>query len=132
MKKSKSRILADRKRYDRYRRRAELWARGATLTLRHLGNDEYDGDWTFSAVTPRGKHEDIAAFATHAPLRWHITAVVVYRTPAGDEYRHDVEAECGQAQTVDQLRGLRDELMRQARKGNSNHAWDEYFLMRVL
>lgn len=132
MKKSKSRILADKRRYSRYRRRAELWARGATLTLRHLGGDEYDGDWTFSAVTPHGKREDIAAFATHAPLRWHITAVAVYRNNRGEEYRHDVEAECGQAQTVDQLRGLRDELMRQCRQGNPKHDWDEFFTMRVL
>lgn len=41
--KRRRKLGANRKAYDAYRERAELWSRGAVLTLRHLG-DELDGD----------------------------------------------------------------------------------------
>lgn len=130
--KTRGRVLSDSARYKRYQDQATDWARTARLTLRHLGDDEYDGDWSFNAAVPAGKKESIATFATHAPQRWHITAVAAYRNDKGEERTYQAEAECGQAQKIDELRGLRDELMQQCRLGNANHAWDEYFLMRVL
>lgn len=130
--KRRRKLGANRKAYDAYRERAELWARGAVLTLRHLG-DELDGDWEFGAHVPRVKHEDIAAFATHAPLRWHVTAVLVLKYHDGSHDIRENEAECGQLAKVHELTDLRDRLMSELKaRANTRFAWDEYFVLRVM
>lgn len=115
-----------------YRNRATLWARGTTATGRHIG-DTFEGDFSFAAHVPKEKHQDVAQYASYAPLRWHITARCVCNGSNGSRYESAVEAECGQAQTLHSLQELRDELMRQARQGvNANHVVDELFEMQVL
>lgn len=82
---------------------------------------------------PKAKHEDIAAFATHAPLRWHVTAVLVLKYDDGSQDIRENEAECGQLAKVHELTGLRDRLMGELKaKANTRFAWDEYFVLRVM
>lgn len=115
-----------------YRNRATLWAKGASVTGRHV-DGTFEGDFSFAAHIPRRKHQDVATFATYAPLRWHITARCVCDGTNGQRYESVVEGECGQVQTLHNLQDLRDELMRQARQSvNTKHIVDETFDMEVL
>ena len=130
--KRKRKFAANPKAMAAYADRARLWAKGAVLTGRHIGG-ELEGDWTFAPTVPHDKRQAVAEYATHTPLRWHITTRCVCRTPFGDVYGAEAEADCGQAQHVSELHGLREELMEQCRaQVNARHIWDEVFVMRVL
>lgn len=130
--KRKRKFAASPKAMADYAARARLWARGATLTGRQIG-DALEGEWTFAPTVPHYKHRDVADYATHTPLRWHIVARCICRKPDGDDYVMESEAECGQAQKINELRGVRDELMTEChKKVNTKHIWDEVYIMRVL
>jgi hypothetical protein len=130
--KRKRKFAANPKAMAAYADRARLWAKGAVLTGRHIG-DELEGDWTFAPTVPHEKRGDVAMYATHTPLRWHIVAKCICRTPTNDRYTVEAEAECGQAQHISELHDLRKDLMRQCHDQiNVLHIWDEIYVMRVL
>ena len=130
--KRRRKLTANGKALAAYADRARLWAKGATLTGRHIGG-ELEGDWTFAPTVPHDKRQAVAEYATHTPLRWHIVAKCICRTPLGEQYGAEVEAECGQAQHVGEMYALREELMQGCyEKVNVLHIWDEVFEMRVL
>ena len=130
--KRRRKLTANGKALAAYADRARLWAKGATLTGRHIGG-ELEGDWAFAPTVPHDKRQAVAEYATHTPLRWHIVAKCICRTPLGEQYTFEAEAECGQTQHVSELHGLREELMEQCRaQVNARHVWDEVYFMRVL
>ena len=130
--KRRRKLTANGKALAAYADRARLWAKGATLTGRHIGG-ELEGDWTFAPTVPHDKRQAVAEYATHTPLRWHIVARCICRKPDGDYYIAEAKAECGQAQHVGELHGLREELIWQCRaQVNTRHVWDEVYFMRVL
>ena len=114
-----------------YSDRARMWSKGCVVTGRHIGG-EFETEWAFPAVLPKPKHAAVMDYATHAPMRWKITACVVLRYEKGDERRF-IEAECSQVQKIAELHDLREQLMRDLKATvNSRYVWDEYFKMECL
>lgn len=130
---SKGRIRKmNQSQYHAYQARARLWAKGCTATGRHIG-DEFEGEWTFPAHVPNDKRESVAEYATHAPLRWHVTARCVCKADDGSQYIAEREAECGQVATPFELHDLRNELMQRCHDDvNVRHIWDEVYVMECL
>ena len=129
--KRRKRIVSQRQ-YQHYQTNARRWCVGIRATGRHIGG-EFEGEWTFPAHVPVSKQQDIATYATHAPLRWRVTAVCVCRADDGTQYVAEREAECGQASTPFELHDLREELMLQSHDDvNVRHIWDEFYRMECL
>lgn len=120
-----------RKQRNAYEARAKLWAKGAVATGRHI-DGKFEGEWTLPAHVPVDKRESVAQFATHAPMRWRVTARLVLRYDDGTETRES-EALCGQRQKVAELYELREQLMRELKAtANTRFVWDEYYVMACL
>ncbi len=120
-----------RKQRDAYEARARLWAKGTVATGRHIG-EEFEGEWAFPVHVPDDKRASVADYATHAPMRWRVTARLVLRYDDGTETREN-EAECSQRQNVGELYELREQLMRELKAtANTRFVWDEYFILECM
>ena len=129
--KRRKRIVSQRQ-YQHYQSNARRWCVGIRATGRHIGV-EFEGEWSFPAHVPAYKYQDIATYATHAPLRWRVTAVCVCRADDGTQYVAEREAECGQVATPSELQELREALMSDCRaEVNARHIWDEFYRMECL
>lgn len=105
---------------------------GATRHGRHIGG-EFEGEWTFPAHVPVSKQQDIATYATHAPLRWRVIARLVLRYDDGSIETREANAEVGQAQIISELQEAREALMRDLeRTANGRYVWDKLYTMECL
>lgn len=122
----------DQSQYHAYQARARMWSKGHKLVGRHIGG-ELEAEWHFTGFIKVSRKKAIADYATHAPMRWHITAFCVCHDDDGNRYTAEREAECGQVATPDELTDMRNQLMTWARNDvNPRHVWDEYFEMVCL
>lgn len=124
--------IAKQTKYQHYQNNARRWCVGMRATGRHIG-EEFEGEWTFPAHVPPRKHQDVAMYATHAPMRWRIIARLVLRYDDGSMETREADAEIGQAQIISELQEARNELMRDLEKtANLRYVWDRYYLMECL
>ncbi|MAX53492.1 MAG: hypothetical protein CMH22_16065 [Methylophaga sp.] len=124
--------LVSQKQYQHYQTNARRWCVGIKATGRHIGG-EFEGEWSFPAHIPQRKQQDIATYATHAPLRWRIIARLVLRYDDGSMETREADAEVGQAQIISELQEAREALMRDLeRTANGRYVWDKLYLMECL
>ena len=124
--------IVSQKQYQHYQTNARRWCVGIRATGRHIGG-EFEGEWSFPAHVPVSKQQDIATYATHAPLRWRVIARLVLRYDDGSMETREADAEVGQAQIISELQEARNEMMKDLeRTANLRYVWDKLFLMECL
>tara|TARA_Y100000401_G_scaffold100352_1_gene89171 strand:- start:495 stop:926 length:432 start_codon:yes stop_codon:yes gene_type:complete len=129
--KRRKRIVSHRQ-YQHYQATARRWCIGIKATGRHIGG-EFEGEWSFPAHVPAYKYQDIATYATHAPLRWRIIARLVLRYDDGSMETREAEAEVGQQMLISELQEARNELMKDLeRTANGRYVWDKFYVMECL
>ena len=124
--------LVSQKQYQHYKTNARRWCVGLRATGRHIGS-EFEGEWSFPAHVPVSKQQDIATYATHAPLRWRIIARLVLRYDDGSQETRESDAEVGQQMLISELQEAREELMADLeRTANGRYVWDKTYTMECL
>ena len=129
--KRRKRIVSQRQ-YQHYQTNARRWCVGIRATGRHIGG-EFEGEWSFPAHVPVSKQQDIATYATHAPLRWRVIARLVLRYDDGSQETREADAEVGQQMIISELQEAREALMAALeRTANGRYVWDRYYQMECL
>ena len=124
--------LVSQRQYQRYQTNARRWCKGIRAEGRHVGS-EFEGEWSFPAHVPAYKYQDIATYATNAPLRWRIIARLVLRYDDGSQETREAEAEIGQQMIISELQEAREALMADLeRTANGRYVWDRYYIMECL
>ncbi|MCL7941175.1 hypothetical protein M8009_12855 [Halomonas sp. ATCH28] len=111
---------------DRYIARARRWLIGARFDGIPIQQEQggevihgLHGTWRFPPSVPADRRMPAAEYGEAGKFLWRIEAETVFVADNGDEYRHTVELETGQAQQLAELTDTWRDMLQQARDGGN-------------